>query len=114
MRIVKRSEFLPMPPGTLYSKYEPHFFGPLCIKGDTLGNDFLVQDIHDAVDAYSSDEMYDRLDAAREEGASVSMDFYAEGRDGCLDSNQLFAVWEAADVRALVARLQEAIAEGYA
>jgi hypothetical protein len=34
------------------------------------------------------------------------MDFACEGRDGCFESDdQMFAVWERADVEALIARL---------
>lgn len=48
MRIVDRETFLGMPSGTLYAKYEPCVFGPLEIKCDTCGNDFVSQQIVDA------------------------------------------------------------------
>lgn len=111
MRIVKRPEFLKLPPGTLYSKYKPCIFEELNIKGDTLpnGNDWFYQQIADATEHYGQD-CIDALTAAEELGKSIAMDFDCEGRDGCFeDDSQLFAVWERADVEKLIARLQQTL-----
>jgi hypothetical protein len=109
MKIVKRPAFLKLPPGTVYSKYEPCVFGELQIKGDTLpnGNDWFYQDIAEAVDSSDSGERVTQLFEAEETGKSITMDFDCQGRDGCFESDeQMFAVWERADVEALIARLQ--------
>lgn len=83
MRIIGLDEFLKMPAGTVYSKYEPVHFWDLAIKGDTL--------------AGTADWFY----------ATVSDgDFNTEMRDGCFEPAQLFAVWDATEVSALISRLQ--------
>jgi hypothetical protein len=106
VKIVNRTAFLAMPAETVYSKYAPCFFGPLCIKGNTIGaNDFGEQQIADAIRCSGSDEFFDLLDKAEKEGASLTMDFDCQGRDGLFDAAQLFAVWEPQDVAVLIARL---------
>ena len=99
-----------MPEGVVFSKYEPSYFGALCVKGETLKHDFLYQDIGcDAVESESSEDFVGKLDDAHCLGATVPMDFHCMGRDGCFDENQLFAVWEEGDVRDLIARLKECL-----
>lgn len=106
MKIVDRKTFLAMPPDTLYSKYEPCFFGDLEIKGYTAGtNDFVTQQIVDAVRCNDSNEFFDILLDAQKTGASFAMDFDCASRDGLFDDAELFAVWEQADVIALIRRL---------
>lgn len=106
MKIVDRKTFLSMPGETLFSKYEPCNFGPLEIKSDTVGaNDFLSQQIVDAVRCNNSAEFADILLDAQRTGASFSMDFDYLGRDGMFDDEQLFAIWEPDDVAALIERL---------
>lgn len=106
MKIVDRKTFLALPGETLYSEYDPCNFGPLQIKSDTVGaNDFLTQQIADAVQCNNSAEFSSILFEAQRTGASFSMDFDYLGRDGIFDDDQLFAIWEPADVAALIARL---------
>lgn len=109
MKIVDLSTFRAMPAGTLFSKYEPCYFEDLSIKGETMAFDFLVQPIADAIECNGSDKFVAKLDGAHITGASLAMDFDCQGRDGCFDDGQLFAVWERADVEALIARLQETL-----
>lgn len=113
MRIVNRTTFLSMPPGTLYSEYEPVNFGQLCIKGHTTPNDidFYSEQISDAVDAKGSTEFFDILLRAQETGESFPLAFDSEGRDGQYNHEQRYAVWERADVEALIVRLQRALVE---
>jgi len=111
MKIVNRPTFLKSPAGTLYSKWEPCIFGELLIKGDTLpnGNDWFYQSIADAFEHLGHD-FSDKLFVAAETGESLRMDFACEGRDGCFESDeQMFAVWEPADVQGLIERLQVAL-----
>jgi len=109
MRIVDRKTFLALPEGTVFSKYEPCVFESLCIKGETWGNDFLVQYIDSALDVQNCGEFSEKLEASKENGSSVSMDFDCMSRDGCFDDDQLFAVWERSDVEALITRLAQAL-----
>lgn len=111
MKIVDRVTFLAMPSGTLYSKYAPCYLEALYIKGETWGNDWLAQDINDAVDCAGSSEFSDVLLKAEKDGESFNLDFHCESRDGCFEDGQLFAVWEPNDVAALIARLQESLAQ---
>lgn len=109
MKIVDRQTFLRMPAGTLFAKYEPINFEPPAIKGDTIGtNDFAVQYL-DTIDVDCGDDMIDALERARLTGASVALDLDCEGRDGCFDADQLFAIWEPADVRQLISRLERTL-----
>lgn len=109
MKIVNRETFLALPEGILFAKYEPNVFEDLCIKGETWGNDFLVQQITDAIAYQGSDDFGDRLDESQSTGCSLPMDFNRLGRDGCFDDDQLFAIWERADVEALIARLAQTL-----
>lgn len=112
MKIVDRKTFIAMPANTLFSKYEPCFFGELEIKGESIGEiDFYVQQIVDAVDANNTEELDEILFDAEENKTSFKMDFSCEGRDGLFDDNQLFAVWERDDVIALIERLRAVIGD---
>lgn len=107
MKIIDRKTFLALPDETLFSKYEPCVFGDLTIKGETVGvNDFLIQQICDAVRCHDSGEFAEILDDAQETGRSFDMDFDCMGRDGLFDDEQLFAIWEPADIIALIERLK--------
>jgi hypothetical protein len=112
MRIVKRIDFVKLSPNTLFSEYEPCFFGPLMIKGETLpsGNDWCEQQIADAVSAHDDKEWTDKLFKAQESGDSIGMDFDYEGRDGSFDpDDRLYAVWEPQDVQHLINRLKRCV-----
>lgn len=115
MKIIDRTAFLAMPAGTLFSKYAPCYFENLSIKEGTLvsrsdlRDDFLAQPISDAIEHGGSEDFSDKLCAAQVGGVSLAMDFQSLMRDGCFDNDQLFAVWERADVEALIARLQETL-----
>lgn len=116
MKIVDRATFLALPLETLFSKYQPCAFEDMCIKGDTICReggapiDFYFQALVDAVAADDSGEFFATLDQAEQTGESVRLDFDCQQRDGCFDQDQLFAVWERADVDALIDRLRTAVA----
>ena len=114
MKIVNRETFLELPPGTLFSKYRHCYMEALEIKGDSLRNDYCFQQIAEAIACTSSVQHTDLLDDMATAGLSVPVDLNCQGRDGCFEMDQLFAVWEHADVEALVARLQQALIDGYA
>lgn len=111
MKIVNLEQFLALPNETLYAKYAPCFFGDLAIKVENCGpRDFCTQQIADAIDCNDSGEFLDKLDDAERDGTSVLMDFESYGRDGCFEDGQLFAVYERADIEAMIARLQRCLA----
>jgi hypothetical protein len=110
MKIVNLQQFLALPGETLFCKYQPCAFGELEIKVENSGErDFLTQDIAGAIAFNDSGEYVDKLEAAREQGTSLPMDFDFPGRDGMFDDEQLFAVYERADVEALIERLQRCL-----
>lgn len=110
MKIVNLETFRKMPPNTLFAKYEPCVFEELEIKGETWEYDFLVSSsLSSAIKCSGSDEFSELLDRAEKTSESLAMDFETEGRDGCFDKDQLFAVWEEADVLALIERLKRCL-----
>lgn len=110
MRIVNREEFLKLPSDTLFSLYTPQYFGEIMIKGDTIWpNDFRYQDINEAVDCRSSNEFTEILYSAEEKGTSFKMNFERWSRDGLYDNDQLYAVWDDEDVKALIVRLNKVV-----
>lgn len=119
MRIVDREDFLAMPAGTVFSKYEPCIFGNLEIRGESNANsqgvliDCWSQDLAGALQADTTEEFEEACDHAAA-GKSVQMDLESQGRDGLYDRDQLFAAWEPDDVRALIQRLRRALIEAQA
>ena len=109
MKIVNLTTFRALPPNTVFSKYTPCAFEDLHIKGETWETDFLTQSISDAIASTGTSDFMHQLDNAQQTGASVPMDFDNACRDGCFESDQLFAVWEPQDVAALITRLQECL-----
>jgi len=108
MKLLNRKDFLALDGEWLFSKYEPFVFGDLTIKIENFGdNDFITQQIVDAVACTGTEDFIDKLNNA--ETNDINMDFYNEGRDGCLDKDQLFAVWSKDDVKALIDRLQKVL-----
>jgi len=108
MKIVDLTEFLRLPPGTLYAKYEPCVFESLAIKSENCSHtkDWFYSDIVYAIACNSSDEMFDLLDHSQKHGSSIPMDFEITSRDGCFEDDQLFAVFERADVEQLIEKLK--------
>lgn len=110
MKIISRAEFLGMPPMTVYQKYEPCFFGPIEIKMGTCGtNDWFILEgtdqptFDDAIDSGRWGECCQRMEG----GESIPVIMGVECRDGCFDNDQLFAIWERADLSELIAKLAE-------
>ncbi|WP_298687893.1 hypothetical protein [uncultured Sphingomonas sp.] len=112
MRIVDRATFLAMPAGTVFAKYEPHFFAPLSIKAATEGPDFYVQDlIPEFVGNESEADWTETLDAIEDGEVAPPLDYEVIALDDLRDAEQLFAVFEPRDVEGLIGRLQQALAD---
>lgn len=112
MKIVDRKIFLNMPAGIVFSKYEPCYFGPLSIKGETIrhgtpdsADDFYYQRIEDAIDC---EVFTDAMSDYREEQV-LRFDFDCESRDGLFDREQMFSVWDEQDVSLLVKKLSQSL-----
>lgn len=109
MKIVDRAAFLAMPDGTVFAKYQPHVFDELAIKGETMGGDFVVQDLNPWFTTTTGDDYFDQLIAIQAGEPSPPLDYDCAGRDGLFDQDQLFAVFDRADLEALIDRLNVAL-----
>lgn len=109
MKIVDRKTFLSLPENVVFSKFSPNVFEELQIKGETLTGvgDFYASDI--GSDASRVDDWREAFTNAKSEGMSLPMDFESICRDGCFDEDQLFAVWEKADIEGLIERLKKCV-----
>lgn len=106
MKIMNRKEFLELEGDVLFSRYHDGNLGELEIKGGTFGeDDFTCQTVATSIDTGGNGMFFEELFRSEETGEELKMDFDCLGRDGLYDQNQLFAVWSAADVRGLIARL---------
>jgi hypothetical protein len=110
MRLMKRQEFMQLPPGTLFSPMlQKWVFGELSIKGETwdLGNevgDFLELGLN-WIDGDDTGQVCDRLDEMLAD-SSVSYPLQsAYGREGLFDNTMVYLVYEPADVAALLSEL---------
>lgn len=118
MKLYKRSDFLDLPAGTIYSRVDPKsgglMTGLFCKdSGPDYGNDWLEQDLIGECgfpagikDGLTAIEYVENL---RDTFQDFETDLYCPGRDGCFDEDDLFVVWSKADVRKLISRLVNAI-----
>jgi hypothetical protein len=108
MKIVNREAFLAMPPGTLFAKFDPHAFGEVQIKADTCGNDFVCNSLIPGFEGcIESGDYFSVLDRMMDGEGSPPLEYDSYGRDGQFDRDQLFAVFEPRDVKALMDHLTE-------
>jgi hypothetical protein len=109
MRIINRQEFLKMSAGTVYCKYQPCYFGELCVKGDSIPSDFYTGELTCSPSVIAnwvnSDDIFDMLDRYQKTGESFDLDLEGDGRDGLYDENQLFAIYEPKDIQQLIDKL---------
>jgi hypothetical protein len=109
MKIVNRETFLQLPSNTVFAKYDNFPDEGLCIKGDTLENDFYVQQILEV--KCNDEEDYDNvITVAAKNGTIFQLDFHCESRDGLFEPDRrLFVVFEKTDVLMLIERLKECV-----
>ena len=120
MKIVNRETFLALPAGTLYATYQPCIFGDLMIKDESVEDasgkpiDFWKQELIPWFEtSRDSGAWIDALTSIEAGGQSPVFDFDYPSRDGLFEESQLFAVFEKRDVEALLARLNQALVDGY-
>ena len=100
MRIMNRKEFLKLPSGQLYRKFEETDFGELCIKRDsTQFNDWYVQylDWMKHIGEDNEDEIDSK--ALLDSNFEMEVEFDMSIRDGLFDRDQLFAVYNKDEIR---------------
>lgn len=107
MKILDLDEFLKLPSGTIYTKYAPCAFEDLCMKGETTGGDFFCVSLTAEVELGPGKFRDTTLLSAERLGCSVPMDFNSVGRDGFLNPDELFAVWDQEDINGLIDKLTE-------
>jgi hypothetical protein len=114
MRIVRRAEFLKLPPGTLYVAGKRWIFRGPELKHETTGNDWYFQKF-DWIEAHDSNEAIDRLEEMLESGVSYPLET-SIGRDGSFSEDELFLIFEAADIAQMQSDLAWAasVADGLA
>lgn len=107
MRVVDRKTFLSLPAGTIYCKGVQWAFEGICIKDDSLQNDWIY--LNPAWPAaHDSGAAMDYLETSLADGASFACED-AFGRDGCFDEDAVFLVFEMDDLFALKNRIETAI-----
>lgn len=109
MRIYKRAEFMQLPGGTIFSKGKPWAFSDLMVKSSPDGSlDFVCRSLIN-IDSHDSEQNWDRLEQMRDVGASFPLN-EDYGRDGMFDDEDLFLVYEAADLIQLLSVVNAALA----
>lgn len=109
MKVVNLEQFLMLPYGTVFSKFQPMCFEELEFKTDNAGRiDYRSVRLTAAIE----EEHRDLLDETDLQ-ASVPMDFGIETRDASFDESQLFAVWERSDIEGLRERLLWCLERAY-
>lgn len=106
MKILNREQFLSLPSGILYMKYEPYNLGELQIKESTLDNDFICLDLN-GIEMSDEEQLFHVLIEAQENGRNVELDMELTYRDALYDKNQLFMVLEKDDVLKLTNKLND-------
>jgi hypothetical protein len=108
MRIVNREEFLKLPEGTVFQKYAPCTFGPICIKYEnSAGTDFYDLCTQDISFVGSNDDIsWVDCCTAMEKGETRAVEFVVS-RDGLHHKDQLFAIWSELDVLTLKRLIDE-------
>lgn len=107
MRIVSRSEFLKMPPGTVFCSGSPWIFSNIRVLTSPLGEDYIAKEICPmSIKCESDEERFELLDLSMKDGRSLEMDFDgSESRDGFFERDEIIAVFEADDIKKLVAAI---------
>jgi hypothetical protein len=106
MKIINLKQFLDMPKGTVFSKYEPCCFTGLMIKDMNCGDiDFYYMTLLGNVDSNDTGDFFDKCEEAQKTGKSLKLDFDVIGRDAAYNKDQLFAIYEEEDIKGLVKSL---------
>jgi len=107
MRIVDLPAFMALPAQTVYHLYEPCNTGPLSIKGDNChGMDWVEQVLDGMPQSNGSDQLFDRLDEMENNGTVFPLEVEGTSRHGLYPDQQLFMIYDPADLDALILLLK--------
>lgn len=110
MKIINRKQFLEIPEGTIYSKFDPYIIDGLYIKNESLGNDWYYQDLINSIECNDSGEYTDKLFKARDDPKyELRQDYNVNQRDGLFNEEQLFLIYDKDDAMKLIITLFETI-----
>lgn len=108
MKIINRTEFLKLPPYTLYCKCDEYGnANAIEVKYDNCGtNDWVCQELTN-IESHDCGERSDRLSQMIDsDKVSYPLEMDCAGRDGLYDDDQLFLIYEQADVKKLISHLE--------
>lgn len=111
MKIVNKSEFLELPNGILYSKYESlGIITGLFVKTDSLHNDWVYIDLISNVDCQDTGEFFDIMSAVESKVLDkFRFDLECGERDGVFDSEGMFVVYDKEDAIQLLDTIQKIV-----
>ncbi|MES2625892.1 MAG: hypothetical protein V4628_11490 [Pseudomonadota bacterium] len=105
MKIYRRPGFLKLPDGILFCIGKPWHWQEPQIKTRTHAtNDFDTLALSD-IEWNGSEDLLNKQEEMLETGKSYPIDLDSSMRDGCFDNEQIFLVYEADDIKALIATL---------
>lgn len=99
MKIINREEFLKMPSGTVYCKGKPWYWEQICVKRESLENDWYYLEL-DQVPANDSGEWVENQERMLETGGEMPIQII-EARDGCFDDKEIFLIYSQDDLKVL-------------
>ena len=107
MKIINRAAFLELPSGTIYCKGERWAFENLCVKGDSMDDDWHYL-CPCGIEFHDSGQLFDRYEEMLARGASYPME---DGwcRDGVFDHDEIFLIFEKADLEVLRSLIDRSI-----
>ncbi len=102
MIVYSKKDFLTLPKGTIFCKGVQWTFDNLSVKGESFNNfsDFLCTDLC-WIESEGSHECFEFLEDSLKNGTSYEMN-KSNARDGTFDSNEIFLVFEKADLEHLI------------
>jgi hypothetical protein len=107
MRIVNREEFLKLPEGVIYQKYEPIIVNTnVCVKVETSNDDWYYASLSENIDYHSSEHFIGIMQDAEESGSGFKADYTTYERDGLYEQDQRFIIYDRDDVRNLLETLR--------
>src|SRR3990167_9963102 len=96
MRIYNRKDFLNLPPQTLFCKGVESCLQNLCIKEESIENDFFYTDLCD-IDAFDPNDYYKKFEDSLKNGTSYPIN-RSTSRDGMFEDDAVFLVFEKEDL----------------
>lgn len=116
MRVINKQQFYELPSGSVYSMYEPINLYGLKIKGNTIRHqdnnipfDYTYIDLIGNVKYDNSGEFFDLMNGLVIGETSFPLDFECHQRDGMFEPEEMFCIYEKADLIGLINKLTESL-----